>query len=100
MDDLVDVIVKMTENIPKGMDVYNIGVDSATSVTKIADIVCDVLGYKDVTYKYTGGNVGWKGDVPKFQYNLDKIHKTGWEAKYSSDEAVRKTCEWVKEQVL
>ncbi|MBQ3280056.1 NAD-dependent epimerase/dehydratase family protein [Candidatus Saccharibacteria bacterium] len=100
VDDLVDVIVKMTENIPKGMGIYNIGVDSATSVTKIADIVCDVLGYKGVTYKYTGGNVGWKGDVPKFQYNLDKIHKTGWRAKYSSDEAVRKTCEWVKEQVL
>lgn len=99
VDDLVDVIVKMTETIPRDMSIYNIGVDSATSVTRIADIVCDVLGYKDVEYKYTGGKVGWKGDVPKFQYNLDKIHNTGWMAKYTSDEAVRKTCEWVKENL-
>lgn len=95
--DLVDVILKMTEKPDKGMEIYNIGVDTATSVTRIADILCDVMGLKDVDYQYTGGNVGWKGDVPKFQYNLDKIHSTGWKAKYESDDAVRKTCEWVKE---
>ena len=97
--DLVDAIIKMTLEIPAGMTVYNAGVESATSVTKIADIVCDVLGYEGVKYDYTGGKVGWKGDVPKFQYNLEKIHKAGWSAKYTSDEAVRKTCEWVKENI-
>ena len=99
VDDLIDVIVSMTEDVSGGVNIYNIGVDSATSVTRIADIVCEVLGYDNVDYKYTGGNVGWKGDVPKFQYNLDKIHNTGWSAKYTSDDAVRKTCEWVKENV-
>ena len=95
--DLVDVIVRMTEKTDKGMAIYNIGVDTATSVTRIADILCDVMGLKGVDYRYTGGNVGWKGDVPKFQYNLDKIHSTGWKAKHDSDDAVRMTCEWVKE---
>lgn len=96
VDDLVDVILKMTEKPENGMEIYNIGVDTATSVTKIADILCDVMGLKDVDYYYTGGNVGWKGDVPKFQYNLDKIHSTGWKAKHESDDAVRMTCEWLK----
>lgn len=99
VDDLVDVIIRMTQNIKPGMEIYNIGVEGATSVTTIADILCDVMGLNDVEYKYTGGKVGWKGDVPKFQYNLDKIHATGWKAKYNSDEAVRKTCEWVKENI-
>lgn len=89
--DLVDVIMLMTREIPSGVSIYNIGVDTATSVTKIADIVCEELGYNNVQYKYTGGNVGWKGDVPKFQYDLTKIHNTGWHAKYNSDEAVRET---------
>ena len=97
VEDLVDVILKMTSEPAKGMAVYNIGVDSATSVTRIADILCEVMGLENVIYQYTGGSVGWKGDVPKFQYNLDKIHRTGWKAKHDSDEAVRKTCEWVKE---
>lgn len=97
VDDLVDVIIKMTETINPGVDVYNIGVDSATSVTRIADILCEECGLKGVKYNYSGGKTGWKGDVPKFQYNLDKIHNAGWRAKYSSDDAVRKTCDWVKE---
>ena len=99
VDDLVDVIIKMTDKIEPGMEIYNIGVENATSVTKIADILCEVMHLKDVVYNYTGGSVGWKGDVPKFQYNLKKIHDVGWRAKYDSDDAVRMTCEWVKENL-
>lgn len=89
--DLIDCIMMMTKDIKKGVNIYNVGVETATSVTTIADIVCEELGYENVAYKYTGGNVGWKGDVPKFQYDLTKIHGVGWKAKYTSDEAVRET---------
>ena len=57
------------------------------------------MGLENVAYQYTGGATGWKGDVPKFQYNLNKIHGAGWSAKNDSDEAVRKTCEWVKDNL-
>jgi UDP-glucose 4-epimerase len=53
------------------------------------------MGLKDVSYEYTGGEGGWKGDVPRFRYCLDKIHEAGWKAEYSSDEAVRKTVQEV-----
>ena len=94
--DLIDCIMMMTKEIKKGVNIYNVGVETATSVTRIADIVCEELGYKNVVYKYTGGNVGWKGDVPKFQYDLTKIHSVGWNAKYTSDEAVRETVKSLK----
>lgn len=94
--DLVECIFKMTQEISKGVSIYNVGVETATSVTRIADIVCEELGYENVKYNYTGGNIGWKGDVPKFQYNLDKIHATGWSATYTSDEAVRETVKHIK----
>lgn len=97
--DLVEAIVKFTLDIPmnKGVEIYNAGVESATSVTTIANIVCEVLGYENVEYKYTGGNVGWKGDVPKFQYDLSKIHNAGWIAKHTSDESVKDTVKFIKE---
>lgn len=97
--DLVDAIVEFTldKEIKKGLEIYNAGVESATSVTRIADIVCEVLGYENVKYNYTGGNVGWKGDVPKFQYDLTKIHNAGWTAKHTSDESVKEAVIYIKE---
>ena len=95
--DLIDCIIQMTEKTKLGVEIYNVGVETATTVTRIADIVCEVLGYQNVKYNYTGGNVGWKGDVPKFQYDLTKIHRAGWKAKYTSDEAVRMTVESIKD---
>ena len=93
--DLVEAIEKYMITNVKGMTIYNLGVEGATTVTKIADIICEKLGLTGVKYNYTGGNVGWRGDVPRFQYDLSKIYATGWRASYSSDEAVAKTVEMV-----
>lgn len=90
VQDLVDAIVQFMD-VSKGVTLYNVGVEGASSVTGIADIICEEMGLKNVQYNYTGGEGGWKGDVPRFKYNIDKIHKAGWSAKYSSDEAVRIT---------
>lgn len=95
VEDLVDVIIQRTKKIEIGVELYTVGVDSATTVTRIAEIVVDVMKLKGVQFEYTGGNVGWKGDVPTFKYDMAKIWATGWKAKYSSDEAVRKTVEWI-----
>ncbi|MDD2644476.1 MAG: NAD-dependent epimerase/dehydratase family protein, partial [Methanobacteriaceae archaeon] len=78
--DLIDCIIQMTKDMKPGVLIYNVGVETATSVTRIADLVCEVLGYNNVKYNYTGGAGGWKGDVPKFQYDLSKIHSAGWKA--------------------
>lgn len=93
--DLVEAIERYMITNTKGMTIYNLGVEGATTVTKIADIICEKMGLQNVKYNYTGGNIGWKGDVPKFQYDLSKIYATGWKANYNSDEAVAKTVETV-----
>ncbi len=90
--DLVEAILKLTNSLNPGESIYNIGVTSAgTTVTKIAEIVVEELGLKDVVFRYTGGDRGWKGDVPRFTYNISKVLSTGWSPQYSSDEAVRQT---------
>lgn len=94
ISDLVQAILKFMD-MPEGVTLYNVGVEGATSVTTIADIVCKEMGLKDVQYEYTGGESGWKGDVPRFKYCMDKIHAAGWRACFSSDEAVRMTVQSV-----
>ena len=92
--DLVEAITYFMDEIEearKPVTLYNIGVNTATSVKRIADIICEEMKLKNVTYHFTGGVGGWKGDVPRFTYCLDKVHNAGWTAEYESDDAVRKT---------
>jgi UDP-glucose 4-epimerase len=96
VNDLIDAILLLTD-VSSGIHVYNAGVETATSVKTIADIACEEMGLSNAAYDYTGGEIGWKGDVPRFAYDLGKIHAAGWQAKLSSDEAVRQTA---REEVL
>ncbi len=89
--DLVDAIMMFKDVNENGISLYNVGVEGASSVTTIANIICQEMGLSNVEYFYTGGEGGWKGDVPRFQYCIDKIHALGWKATFTSDEAVRET---------
>lgn len=91
--DLVRAIIQFMETGTQGVTLMNVGVETQTSVTKIADIVCEKMGLLGIPYHYTGGRGGWKGDVPQFQYDLTNIHQRGWRAAYTSDEAVALTVE-------
>lgn len=89
--DLVNAIIRFMGTDEPGVSLYNLGVTGETNVIRIADILREEMKLSDITYHFTGGEGGWKGDVPRFTYCLDKIHATGWRAEYTSDEAVRKT---------
>lgn len=92
--DLVNGIMRF-KDVSKGVTLYNIGVETQTSVTRIAEIVCEKMGISGIPFEYTGGRSGWKGDVPVFAYDLSKIHAAGWRATYTSDETVAHTVEQV-----
>ena len=90
--DLVEAIVMLTKEFNPGEIVYNLSVNSeGTTVTKIAEIVVEELGLENVKFSYTGGDRGWKGDVPRFKYDISKVLSTGWTPRHTSDEAVRQT---------
>ncbi len=95
--DLVDGIVLLADSVAEGVEIYNIGVETETRVTKIAEIVCSTMKLADVSFVYSGGKVGWKGDVPNFKYSMEKIYKKGWKATMTSDEAV---AEAAREHIL
>lgn len=73
----------------KPCDVFNLGCDSTVRVTEIGRIVIEEMGLRDVSFRYTGGRRGWPGDVPVVIYDVEKMRSLGWEAKHTSEEAVR-----------
>ncbi|MBN1364210.1 MAG: NAD-dependent epimerase/dehydratase family protein [Syntrophaceae bacterium] len=87
--DLVEAILFIYQSAKERLNYYNVGVKDETTVTEIAKIVCKEMKFKNVKFKYTGGTTGWRGDVPFYQYDLKKINSLGWEAKYSSTEAIK-----------
>ncbi len=90
VSDIVDGIIYGFENSNDQLNLFNLGCDSNTTVTRIAELVVDEMNLRDVKFKYTGGIRGWAGDVPRFQLDISKIKKLGWKESNTSDEAVRK----------
>lgn len=86
--DLVRGILFVIDNAHDRYNVFNLGSDSRTKVKEIASMVIEEMGL-NAKINYTGGDRGWKGDVPEFKYNLDKINSLGWYAEYDSNESVR-----------
>lgn len=97
VSDCVKGIIHGFEKTNEQINIFNLGCNTNTTVTRIAELVVEEMKLKDVKFSYTGGKRGWKGDVPKFQLDATKINKTGWETKYTSDEAVKKAIQEVLE---
>jgi UDP-glucose 4-epimerase len=91
VSECVDAILLAFGAATRQVNLFNLGVESATEVNKIARIVGDELGLVDVQLVYTGGDRGWKGDVPQLRFNIDKVKRLGWQPKLSSDQAVSKS---------
>jgi len=42
-------------------------------------------------FEYSGGNRGWKGDVPIVRLNTDRIRALGWTCQRSTRDALRES---------
>ncbi|HLB26123.1 MAG TPA: NAD-dependent epimerase/dehydratase family protein [Dehalococcoidia bacterium] len=73
----------------KPCDVFNLGCDSTITAAEIARIVIAEMGLTGVPVRYTGGSRGWPGDVPVVVSDVSKIKELGWQARYTSAEAIR-----------
>lgn len=73
---------------------FNIGNRDTITVASIAEIIRDrCCAQKDIVF--TGGQRAWKGDVPNFKFQTNKLFNTGWSPRYSSQEAVEKTIDFL-----
>jgi UDP-glucose 4-epimerase len=90
--DVQDVITAMRlveKQQSKGFSYYNVSTEDPLSVQEIAEIVIACLGFSGVEYCFTGGERGWKGDVPVVRLDSTKLRRLGWSNQLSSAEAIR-----------
>jgi len=95
IEDCVNAILHVTHQFLEGgkkVDVYNVGSVDQIEVKRIAGIVAEEMGLRDVEFIFTGGvegGRGWLGDVKIMHLSIEKLMKTGWKPKYDSEKAVR-----------
>jgi UDP-glucose 4-epimerase len=95
VDDILDAIFLVYEELnqknSKFFDTYNVATDDYITVTEIANIALEVFNLlqNQVSFNYSGGDRGWKGDVPKVLLDVNKIKKLGWKANKNSHQAIR-----------
>lgn len=86
--DLVDAMLFIVDRAEAPLNFYNIGTaGSITTVKYLAEAVVQRMS-PGAKIRYTGGSKGWVGDVPKFNYSVEKLKALGWSPKLTSNEAV------------
>jgi UDP-glucose 4-epimerase len=91
--DVLDAVfhAASSQDVPYGA--FNVATGDYVTVTEIAELAIEVAGLDpaDVTLEYTGGDRGWKGDVPVVRLDTTKIEATGWRCSRPTREALRQS---------
>ncbi|WP_342064694.1 NAD-dependent epimerase/dehydratase family protein [Candidatus Fukatsuia endosymbiont of Drepanosiphum platanoidis] len=92
------LVVRAKQDAPK-RDVINIGpIDKGVTVQWIAEqVIARINPLAQI--KYSKGNKGWIGDVPKFHYSTEKLQSYGWKPQLGSSEAVRRAIDEIASQL-
>jgi UDP-glucose 4-epimerase len=88
VDDVLDAMLFLFDQGWQGFDVFNVATEDYVTVREIADLVVQRLGLSQVEYAFTGGDRGWKGDVPVVRFDTNKIRSCGWANRRTSREAL------------
>ena len=95
--DWVEGIMVALQKGSEKVNIFNLGLESYITVKNVADIVTDELGLQGIKYEYTGGSRGWVGDSPLVLLSIEKMKSLGWQPKFTSEEGIRRTVRWLKE---
>lgn len=88
VSDCVDGFLCAYQKATGLVNVFNLGGPTTTRVADIARLVVAATGLSGVNVRYTGGERGWRGDVPQVRFDTACLEALGWRPKHTSDEAV------------
>jgi UDP-glucose 4-epimerase len=90
VEDVVEAVLLAHQKTSKNFEVYNVATGDYITVNEIARLAMEVSGLSDeeVRLEYTGGDRGWKGDVPVVRLNTDRIRGLGWTCRRTSQQAL------------
>jgi UDP-glucose 4-epimerase len=90
VEDVVEAALTAYRQEDKPYEVYNVATGDYITVTEIAQLAVEVLGLAPglVQFRYSGGDRGWKGDVPVVRLATERIRAIGWRCRRSSRQAL------------
>ncbi|HUB82411.1 MAG TPA: NAD-dependent epimerase/dehydratase family protein [Bryobacteraceae bacterium] len=91
VQDVIDAVQIAIAQSSERFAVYNVATGDYITVKEIASLAveCAGLDAHRVDFEFTGGDRGWKGDVPIMRLNTDRIRKLGWTCKMRTRDALR-----------
>ncbi len=95
IDDLADACIFLMNNYDSS-DILNIGVGEDISITDLALLIREVVGYEgDIVYDNS------KPDgTPRKLLDVSRLHSLGWRAKTGLRDGIKKTSEWYVKNIL
>jgi UDP-glucose 4-epimerase len=88
VDDCVEAMLLAMAKTRKNYSLVHIGNVDDISIKNTAGVITDVMKLKGVKFSFTGGKVGWKGDVTSNFIRTETLTALGWKPRHSSREAV------------
>jgi UDP-glucose 4-epimerase len=91
VDDVIEAMLTANRVTDERYAVYNVATGDYVTVAEIANLAAECVGLDpaDVAYKFTGGDRGWRGDVPIVRLSIERIRDLGWAPTRTSHEALR-----------
>jgi UDP-glucose 4-epimerase len=91
VEDVISAVMTGAQSAIEPFGIFNIASEDYLTVTEVAELAVEVFGLPagQTKFEYTGGDRGWKGDVPIVRLNSDRIRSLGWKNKRSCQEAMR-----------
>jgi UDP-glucose 4-epimerase len=95
VDDVVEAVLHAARLVTGAFAVFNVATGDYVTVTEIAELAVDVVGLPagGTRFLYSGGDRGWKGDVPVVRLNTDRIRALGWKNQRTARQALRSSME-------
>jgi UDP-glucose 4-epimerase len=89
--DVLEAVLLVARNSRENFTAHNVATGDYITVIEIARLAAECAGLnpEKVEYEFTGGNRGWKGDIPIVRLNTNRIRSRGWVCKMNSREALR-----------
>ncbi len=91
VSDIIRAVLLAHERTETPYQVYNVGTGDEITVSAIAElaVACVGLPVGSVHFAYSGGDRGWKGDVPIVRLATGRIKSLGWTPRHDSRQALR-----------
>ena len=93
--DVVNAVLAMSRSRVDPFEVFNIATGDYITVTEIAELALSVVGLSPgtTTFRYSGGDRGWKGDVPIVRLSTERANSRGWTCERTCREALMASME-------